>query len=62
MYFLNYLIKEIEFCIKSRNTIHNNGINRMGSDEIEINGEKITLNKNEPAYYKSFFSMITLVN
>lgn len=54
--------KIIEFCIKSRNTIHNNGINRMGSDEIEINGEKITLNKNEPAYYKSFFSMITLVN
>nr|DAI27283.1 MAG TPA: hypothetical protein [Caudoviricetes sp.] len=54
--------KIIEFCIKSRNTIHNNGINRMGSDEIEINGEKITLNKNEPAYYKSFFFMITLVN
>lgn len=24
--------------------------------------KKITLNKNEPAYYKSFFSMITLVN
>ncbi|WP_299571254.1 hypothetical protein [uncultured Leptotrichia sp.] len=52
----------IEFCIKSRNTIHNNGINHTDSSELEINGEKIILNKNEPAYYKSFFSMITLVN
>ena len=50
------------FCGKLRNTIHNNGINWKGNEEIEIEGHIFKLKEKEKVYYESFQDSMILVN
>ena len=50
------------FCGKLRNTIHNNGINWKGDEEIEIEGHVFKLIEKEKVYYESFQDSMILIN
>lgn len=52
----------LSFCGRLRNTIHNNGINQGGEQELEINGHIFRLEKRERVYYESYQDIMILVN
>ena len=54
--------KILLFCGKLRNTIHNNGLNRGETQEIEISGHIFKLERKEKVYYESLIDNIILVN
>lgn len=50
------------FCGKMRNTLHNNGLNCGGAQELEICGHIFKLEKREKIYRESYIDDMILIN
>lgn len=50
------------FCGKLRNTVHNNGLNRGGDQEIEVGGHIFKLESKQKVYCESYIDDIILIN
>ena len=44
-----------------RNTIHNVGINKKETKKIEINGKKLEIKENSPAFFENYFDVLELI-